>query len=1263
MKKRRILSILLVLVMILVMMPVEIFAAAKAPAKVKAKAVSATYNSNKVSWKRISGASGYEVHRATSKAGKYKKVKTLTSVKKVTFTDKKLKTGTTYFYKVRAYSKVKGKKTYGKFSAVVKAKPVPAKVTVTATSATNKSNKVNWKKTSGASGYELYRAMSKSGKYTKIKTATSGKAGSFTDKNLTTGRTYYYKIRAYRNVKGKKVYGSYSKVVSAKPVQAQATVKPTPTTVAKPTPTTAAKPTATPLPLPTVTPIPEPKEKPEIGKVWMMGGANSFNMFLNTPDKLADWKMTQESIDIIGYADHEIMNRNSKADRIAGFAKLKDLGIGLGLEVGAIKEWAIAGGGVTEGPNAGGKLDIVGRKTFERQNELYWKHFVEEGAEIKAFTLDEPLSNVMNYSGPNYQAKDYYNPKCDYGFDTTTSEGWEKAFLYSVEQTAQFIEATRAAYPNAAIGAIEAMPSNFNADDLIRWNGLLETRLKAGSSGRGQDFFRLDADWNDNRQDNRGKLSFRGGDVTNSGWKEIKKIEDWCKSAGLPFSMIYWGPNVDSYRYAKDPETADKSWYDQVMFQGASYSAAGGSPDQYVIQTWVRIGANHEIDIPYNSIPETTANSFTNSLVDLYNTYIKPKTREVDIDHPGDISDWVNITFDVATSGWDSSSQLTMVVESADGAYREYDASKFVYNGQNSVVLQLDREDYKFGKLDLAEVSKISFNFKGAATCEVTNVSLITPRTAPLVETEEDEGEILPLYDGAAINQTLPRGADVGVYKSMFFNHLLKEELIGSDRANFDEWRYINFDIYVEDYYKLIDSGNQLRLKVGSPTDEAIAGAGTSLAYYNSRNAVYEFTNNVTRSGWGTVRIPVQGTIARDNELDFSQIKTLWFYTETKPGNIELPIPETTFAIKNVYLSGKTDPPVAITAPDEPTPEPGTGTLYLDKRNNIRYNIDFPEITRETYTYENWPSQDWYSGVPKPTDFSAYQYLEFYLYVDDLTLFEQEADADLVLRLTSGEEFEKFNVNVYEFKDQVIGEDAEEIAPNWYAIKIPMADGAWDDQVGGGCNLAAVTGMRFKLNEATANPVRMTLQYAYIRLTGGPEEEEETYELTRPADEDGMEYIFDGESGTKALPDEDNQSNILTYWPAGDHWPEDVARPVDFSKYESIEFLFRMEDKDLLNDNDIDLRLILVSGNDIDLNNGIYSFKNQVHGKPGLGSGWYAITIPLRGSVEENPALLQVGCDLTEITGMRLKVQIEPGVEINETVEYAYIRLIGGSEE
>ncbi len=176
------------------------------------KAASASYNSIKITWSVVSGVTGYAVYRASSKTGTYSYLKGTTAT---SFTDISRATGTTYYYKVRAYKTIGDTKYYSGYSAIVYAKAVPAVPgSFTAAKASSTSVKTAWKAVSGASGYEVWMATSSTGTYSKIKTTSSL---SFTKTNLTKNKTYYFKVRAYKTVNGAKVYGAFTSVKSAKP--------------------------------------------------------------------------------------------------------------------------------------------------------------------------------------------------------------------------------------------------------------------------------------------------------------------------------------------------------------------------------------------------------------------------------------------------------------------------------------------------------------------------------------------------------------------------------------------------------------------------------------------------------------------------------------------------------------------------------------------------------------------------------------------------------------------------------------------------------------------------------------------------------------------------------------------------------------------------------------------------------------------------------------------------------------------------------------
>lgn len=75
---------------------------------------------------------------------------------------------------------------------------------------------LSWKKSSDATGYQIYRATKKNGKYKKIKTIKKRNTVKYTNKRLKKGKRYYYKIRAYKKVSGKTYYSSFSKAKSKK---------------------------------------------------------------------------------------------------------------------------------------------------------------------------------------------------------------------------------------------------------------------------------------------------------------------------------------------------------------------------------------------------------------------------------------------------------------------------------------------------------------------------------------------------------------------------------------------------------------------------------------------------------------------------------------------------------------------------------------------------------------------------------------------------------------------------------------------------------------------------------------------------------------------------------------------------------------------------------------------------------------------------------------------------------------------------------------
>ena len=158
-----------------------------------------------IKWTAVAGASQYEVYRSGSKDGTYTLLGTTTATN---YTDNKANAGYTYYYKVKAVSKVSsGANSY--YSVVIGATCRCARPSVKITTV-NGSPRLTWNAVAGANKYEVYRATSKNGSYTKMFTTSNL---SYTNTSAKAGTTYYYKVKAVSKVKNT-ANSAFSTVVS-----------------------------------------------------------------------------------------------------------------------------------------------------------------------------------------------------------------------------------------------------------------------------------------------------------------------------------------------------------------------------------------------------------------------------------------------------------------------------------------------------------------------------------------------------------------------------------------------------------------------------------------------------------------------------------------------------------------------------------------------------------------------------------------------------------------------------------------------------------------------------------------------------------------------------------------------------------------------------------------------------------------------------------------------------------------------------------------
>ena len=160
----------------------------------------------KITWSAVTGTEKYKDFRSTKADSGYTKIGTSA---KTEYTDKEVKAGKTYYYKVTADGK-----NYSDHVSV-KLMKTPS-VTIKAKAAKKKKGSavISWKKDTTAAGYKVYMATKKNGKFKAKKTLTKNSKVKATIKKLKKNKTYFFKVRAYKKTGTGTVYSKYSAVKS-----------------------------------------------------------------------------------------------------------------------------------------------------------------------------------------------------------------------------------------------------------------------------------------------------------------------------------------------------------------------------------------------------------------------------------------------------------------------------------------------------------------------------------------------------------------------------------------------------------------------------------------------------------------------------------------------------------------------------------------------------------------------------------------------------------------------------------------------------------------------------------------------------------------------------------------------------------------------------------------------------------------------------------------------------------------------------------------
>lgn len=177
------------------------------------EAVNASYNTIRISWDAVEGATGYQVYRSTTANSGFECIKEITDGLVNSYEDATCECGQEYIYYIKA-SQLLGKNTvFGLESNRVSTKTTPNQVALRGTiSSDNTQVSLSWKKTLGAKGYEIYRSDESTGNYRLVEIFDQEDVLTWNDSGLKEKTEYFYKVRAFCEFKGEKIYGKYSNV-------------------------------------------------------------------------------------------------------------------------------------------------------------------------------------------------------------------------------------------------------------------------------------------------------------------------------------------------------------------------------------------------------------------------------------------------------------------------------------------------------------------------------------------------------------------------------------------------------------------------------------------------------------------------------------------------------------------------------------------------------------------------------------------------------------------------------------------------------------------------------------------------------------------------------------------------------------------------------------------------------------------------------------------------------------------------------------------
>ncbi len=164
---------------------------------------------------RNQSSTGFYIYRSDNVTGEYKQISTVPNqnMVRVTYTDEGIVPGVTYTYRILPYHlRADGSIITDKYSNTCTYKKEFSAPIVKSVKRSGKKVTLKWSVVSSAGGYEIQRSTGK--KYKNIKTVKNGKSKQAVLKNISKNSDSTFRVRAYLNYQGKKIYSGYSNTIT-----------------------------------------------------------------------------------------------------------------------------------------------------------------------------------------------------------------------------------------------------------------------------------------------------------------------------------------------------------------------------------------------------------------------------------------------------------------------------------------------------------------------------------------------------------------------------------------------------------------------------------------------------------------------------------------------------------------------------------------------------------------------------------------------------------------------------------------------------------------------------------------------------------------------------------------------------------------------------------------------------------------------------------------------------------------------------------------